>query len=68
MVNKRATIWAYRDGVALCDVVKVGLEWMGITNEYVRQVMREHPYAYFDEVKARLVRENPGHKVTFKYI
>ena len=47
---KRKTVWAYLDGKKLVDVVKAALD----NNMMV------------DDVKALLIRENPGHVVTFK--
>lgn len=48
--NKRKTVWAYLDGKKLVDVVQAALD----NNMMV------------DELKAQLIRENPGHEVTFK--
>ena len=48
--NRRTTIWAYLDGKKLVDVVRVALD----NNMMV------------DDMKALLIRENPGHEVTFK--
>ena len=48
--RKRKTVWAYLDGKKLVDVVQAALD----NNMMV------------DEVKQLLVRENPGHEVTFK--
>lgn len=48
--NKRTTVWAYLDGKKLVDVVRAALD----NNMMV------------DDLKAQLVRENPGHEVTFK--
>ncbi len=48
--QKRKTIWAYLDGKKLVDVVQAALD----NNMMV------------DELKEQLVKENPGHKVTFK--
>lgn len=48
--NKRTTIWAYLDGKKLVDVVRAALD----NNMMV------------DDLKAQLIRENPGHEVTFK--
>ena len=48
--NKRKTIWAYLDGEKLVDVVQAALD----NNMMV------------DDMKALLIRENPGHDVTFK--
>lgn len=48
--NRRTTIWAYLDGKKLVDVVRAALD----NNMMV------------DDMKALLIRENPGHEVTFK--
>ncbi len=48
--HKRKTVWAYLDGKKLVDVVQAALD----NNMIV------------DDLKAQLVRENPGHTVTFK--
>lgn len=48
--GKRTTVWAYLDGKKLVDVVKAALD----NNMMV------------DDMKALLIRENPGHEVTFK--
>ena len=48
--RKRTTVWAYLDGKKLVDVVQAALD----NNMMV------------DDVKALLVRENPGHEVTFR--
>ena len=48
--RKRTTVWAYLDGKKLVDVVQAALD----NNMMV------------DDMKAMLVRENPGHGVTFK--
>lgn len=50
MRHKRKTVWAYLDGRRLVDVVQAALD----NNMTV------------DDVKALLVRENPGHVVTFR--
>ena len=47
---KRKIVWAYLDGKKLVDVVQAALD----NNMMV------------DDLKAQLVKENPGHKVTFK--
>ena len=47
---KRKTVWAYLDGKKLVDVVQAALD----NNMMV------------DDLKAQLVKENPGHEVTFK--
>ena len=48
--TKRKTVWAYLDGKKLVDVVQAALD----NNMMV------------DDMKALLVRENPGHEVIFK--
>ena len=48
--RKRTTVWAYLDGKKLVDVVQAALD----NNMMV------------DDMKAMLVRENPGYEVTFK--
>ncbi len=48
--TKRKTVWAYLDGKKLCDVVKAALD----NNMMV------------DDLKQKLIAENPGHNVTFK--
>lgn len=48
--RKKVTVWAYLDGKKLVDVVQSALD----NNMMV------------DDVKALLVKENPGHEVTFK--
>lgn len=50
MRNKRKTIWAYLDGKKLVDVAKAALD----NNMMV------------SDLKEKLVKENPGHDVTFK--
>lgn len=50
MRHKRKTVWAYLDGRRLVDVVQAALD----NNMTV------------DDLKALLVRENPGHVVTFR--
>ncbi len=50
MRHKRKTVWAYLDGRRLVDVVQAALD----NNMTV------------DDMKALLVRENPGHEVTFR--
>ena len=47
---KRKTVWAYLDGKKLVDVVQAALD----NNMMV------------DDLKAKLIAENPGHEVTFK--
>lgn len=48
--RKKTTVWAYLDGKKLVDVVKAALD----NNMMV------------DDLKQQLIRENPGHNVTFK--
>ena len=48
--TKKKTVWAYLDGKKLVDVVKAALD----NNMMV------------DDMKAILIKENPGHEVTFK--
>lgn len=48
--TKRKTVWAYLDGKKLVDVVKAALD----NNMMV------------DDMKAILIKGNPGHEVTFK--
>lgn len=48
--RKGTTVWAYLDGEKLVDVVKAALD----NNMMV------------DDLKQQLIRENPGHEVTFK--
>ena len=50
MRHKRKTVWAYLGGRRLVDVVQAALD----NNMTV------------DDMKALLVRENPGHVVTFR--
>lgn len=47
---KQKTVWAYLDGKKLVDVVKAALD----NNMMV------------DDLKKKLIEENPGHEVTFK--
>lgn len=49
-LRKRKTVWAYLDGKKLVDVVQAALD----NNMMV------------DDLKEKLIRENPGHSVTFK--
>lgn len=49
-LRKRKTVWAYLDGKKLVDVVRAALD----NNMMV------------DDLKAMLIRENPGHEITFK--
>ena len=48
--RKRTTVWAYLDGKKLVDVVQAALD----NNMMV------------DDMKKLLIREKPGHEVTFK--
>lgn len=48
--TKRKTVWAYLDGKKLVDVVQAALD----NNMMV------------DDLKNQLIKENPGHEVTFK--
>ena len=48
--RKKTTIWAYLDGEKLVDVVQAALD----NNMMV------------DDLKEKLIRENPGHEITFK--
>lgn len=50
--TKRKTVWAYLDGKKLVDVVKAALD----NNMMV------------DDLKKKLIEENPGHEVTFKVV
>lgn len=52
MKMKRKTIWAYIDGKKLVDVVQAALDNNMMVND----------------MKKLLVKENPGHEVTFKII
>ena len=47
---KRKALWAYLDGKKLVDVVQAALD----NNMIV------------DDLKEQLIKENPGHKITFK--
>lgn len=51
-MRKKKTVWAYLDGKKLVDVVEAALD----NNMTV------------DEAKKLIVRENPGHTVTFKAV
>ena len=50
--RKRKTVWAYLDGKKLVNVVRAALD----NNMMV------------DDLKAKLIAENPGHEVTFKVL
>ena len=52
MRHKRSYIWAYLDGKKLVEVIQAALD----NNTTV------------DQMKQLLVRENPGHEVTFKVV
>lgn len=49
MRKKRKTVWTFLDGKKLVDVVQAALD----NNMMV------------DDLKAKLIAENPGHEVTF---
>ena len=50
MKKNRTEIWAYLDGEKLVEVIQAALD----NNMMV------------DDLKKQLIRENPGHEVTFK--
>ena len=52
MRRKRKTVWAFLDGKKLVDVVQAALD----NNMMV------------DDLKVKLIAENPGHEVTFKVL
>lgn len=52
MRRKRKTVWAYLDGEKLVDVVEAALD----NNMMV------------DDLKRKLIEENPGHEVTFRVV
>lgn len=52
MRHKRTYIWAYLDGEKLVEVIQAALD----NNMTV------------DGLKQQLIRENPGHEVTFKVV
>lgn len=52
MAYKRTYIWAYLDGKKLVEVIQAALD----NNMMV------------DDLKRKLVAENPGHEVTFKTV
>ena len=52
MRYKRKYIWAYLDGKKLVEVIQAALD----NNMMV------------DDMKRRLIEENPGHEVTFKVV
>ena len=51
--RKRKTVWAYLDGKKLVDVVQAALD----NNNMM-----------VDDLKKKLIEENPGHEVTFKVV
>lgn len=52
MKIKRTYIWAYFDGKRLVEVIQAALD----NNTTV------------DDLKEKLIRENPGHEVTFRVV
>lgn len=50
MRQKRKTVWAYFDGKKFMDVLQAALD----------------NYVTVADVKEKLVKENPGHNITFK--
>lgn len=52
MTYKRTYIWAYLDGKKLVEVIQAALD----NNMMV------------DDLKKKLIAENPGHEVTFKIV
>ena len=52
MAYKRTYIWAYLDGKKLVEVIQAALD----NNMMV------------DDLKKKLIAENPGHEVTFKIV
>jgi len=52
MKHKRTYIWAYLDGKKLIEVIQAALD----NNMMV------------DDMKQLLIKENPGHEVTFKVV
>ena len=52
MKIKRTYIWAYLDGKRLVEVIQAALD----NNMMV------------DDLKEKLIRENPGHEVTFRAV
>lgn len=50
MRKKRTYIWAYLDGEKLVEVIQAALDNNMMVND----------------MKAQLIRENPGHEVTFR--
>lgn len=52
MRRKKTYIWAYLDGKRLVEVIQAALD-----NDMM-----------VDDMKQKLIRENPGHEVTFKVV
>lgn len=52
MAHKRTYIWAYLDGKPLIEVIQAALD----------------NCMTVDDLKKKLVKENPGHEVTFKVV
>ena len=52
MRQKRTYIWAYIDGKKLVEVIRAALD----NNMMV------------DDLKKKLIEENPGHEITFKVV
>lgn len=52
MRRKRKTVWACLDGKKLVDVVQATLD----------------NHMMVDDLKAKLIAENPGHEITFKVV
>ncbi|GHV75643.1 hypothetical protein AGMMS49942_04640 [Spirochaetia bacterium] len=52
MRHKRKYIWAYLDGQKLVEVIQAALD----------------NHKSVDEVKRILIKENPGHEITFKIV
>lgn len=52
MKHKRTYIWAYLDGKKLVEVIQAALDNNMMVND----------------LKKKLVEENPGHEVTFKVV
>lgn len=52
MKRKVKTVWAYLDGKKLCDVVEAALD----------------NHMMVSDLKKLLIKENPGHEVTFKVV
>jgi hypothetical protein len=52
MRHKTTYIWAYLDGKKLCEIIRAALD----NNMMV------------DDMKQLLIKENPGHEITFKVV